>query len=105
MSTVTVETAFDFRRVTKALKAALKVAAEATTPSEVSNPLRPSLRDQAPAAPSATGQVIYRDHFIVIGRTAQDYCVAFPDGCVRYGAMADIKGDIDAWFTGALPGL
>ena len=105
MNTITVTTQISLLHRVKtfasALKIALKVAAESTTPSDVSNPLRPSLRDQAPAQPDTTGQIVYRDCTICIGQHAQDYCVVFPDGRVRYGSVADIKGDIDAWFTGA----
>jgi hypothetical protein len=44
---------------------ALKIAAESTTaPAQVSNPLRASLRDSAPAA-----HIMYRDRAILIGDT------------------------------------
>jgi hypothetical protein len=105
MSTVTVNTRFNLSRVPTfftALKVALKVAAEYTTPSDVSNPLRASMRDQVEAE---IAQITYRDYAIRIGKDSKDYCVVFPDGRVRFGEIADVKCDIDAWFTGALPGL
>jgi len=65
-----------------------------------SNPLRASLREQASAEPG----IAYRGYTMRIGEDSQDYCVVFPDGRVRFGSISDIKGDIDAWFTGALQG-
>ena len=104
MSSVTGSTRFNLSHVktfVTALKVALKVAAEYTTANEVSNPLRPSMRDQVEAE---IAQITYRDYAIRIGADSKDYCVVFPDGRVRFGELSDVKGDIDAWFTGALKG-
>jgi hypothetical protein len=49
-------------------------------------------------------QITYRDYAIRIGKDSKDYCVVFPDGRVRFGEISEVKGDIDAWFTGALQG-
>jgi hypothetical protein len=106
MSTVTVNvnTRFNLSRVktfATAFKIALTVVAESTTQSDVSNPLRPSIRDLVEAE---MAQITYRDYAIRIGKDSKDYCVVFPDGRVRFGEISEVKGDIDAWFTGALQG-
>jgi hypothetical protein len=82
---------------TRAVRAALKVAAAATTANDVSNPLRASLADQAAAVPVT---IKYRGFDIRVGINPLSYSVVFPDGSAHSGPLADVMGDINAWFTG-----
>ncbi|MDB5835934.1 MAG: hypothetical protein JWR14_5764 [Caballeronia sp.] len=89
-STIRIESPF----ITGIAKA-LKIAAESTTaPAQVSNPLRASLRDSAPAA-----HIMYRDRTILIGDTPDAYSVSFPDCATEYGTLSDLEASIDIYLS------
>lgn len=99
MSTISKKIGFVIPSPFNAIKAAFKAIAESTTPSPVSNPLRPSLADQAKqATPWGIG---YRDLVISIGENDEDYSVVL-NGCAYVGSLADLTYVINAWYSGAL---
>lgn len=94
MSTISKKSGFVIPSPFIAIKAALKAIAESTTQSDVSNPLRPSLADQA-----AHWGIAYRDFVISIGEDSEDYSVVLA-GCAYVGPLAHLMYAIDGWYSG-----
>lgn len=95
MSTISKKSGFVIPSPFIAIKAALKAIADSTTQSDVSNPLRASLADQA----AANWGIAYRDFVISIGEDAEDYSVVLA-GCAYVGPLAHLMYAIDGWYSG-----
>jgi hypothetical protein len=76
-----------------------KIAAEATqAPANVSNPLRASLIDAAPAA-FDSACVMYREYPIYFGSTPADFWVCIPGCPTEYGTLSELVCSIDIYLA------